>query len=348
MGTRRRYVPWVLACLSAEMTGMSAAAVAARFGHHLFGDGGTPVQWLVVTVVVVSCLVQGLALGMLQARALSLRHVELPQHRMVRVSLTGTGIAWAAAVLPTLLAGHVEDGPPVWLVVLGAVGLGLVSGTLLGATQAFPARDVVTHHPWRWVAASTVTWPVATILVFLGTSVLDSGRPLLVVGGLALVMGVIGAAVLNIFSGAWLGTIGGQPVANRVSLAMVEGHRFGMDRRMVGLGVTGRRTGRVRQFPVQYADHAGALVVVPVRPGRKSWWRNIAATDTPIAVLDHEGWRLTTARVLVPGDKGHSAAEAAYRLRWPHVPLAGGQPVVLIARAAGGIPTVAERLESVG
>jgi len=348
MGTRRRYVPWVLACLAAELTGMSAAAVAARFGHHLFGDGGPPVQWLVATVVVVSCVVQGLALGMLQARALSLRHFELPEHRMVRVSLVGTGIVWAVAVLPTLLAGHVEDGPPVGLVVLGAVGLGLVSGTLLGATHAFPVRDVVTHHPWRWVAVSTVIWPVATILVFLGASVLDAGRPLLVVGGLALVVGVVGAAVLGIFSGAWLGTIGGQPIANRVSLAMVEGHRFGMDRRMVGLGVTGRRTGRVRQFPVQYAEHDGELVVVPVRPERKSWWRNLAAADTSVAVLDHEGWRLATARVLVPGDNGHSAAEAAYRSRWPHVPLAGGQPIVLIARVARGIPTVAERLESVG
>src|SRR3954453_21583956 len=240
MGTRRRYVPWALACVAADLTGMSAAAVAARFGHHLLGDEGTPVQWMVLIVVLLGCLVQGLALGVLQTRALSLRHVGLPQQEMVRIALGGTGIAWAVAVLPTLLAGHVQDGLPVGAVVLVAVGLGLLAGTLLGAARALPVLRAVTHHPWRWVAANTVAWPAATVGIFLGTAVLDTGRPLLVVGGLALVIGLLGAAVFGVVSGAWLGTIDGQPIANKVSLVMVERHHFGMDRRVVGLGVTGR------------------------------------------------------------------------------------------------------------
>jgi len=338
----------VLACLAAELTGMSAAAVAGRFGDRLFGDGGTAGHWLVLVVVVVGCLLQGLALGVLQARALTLRHFGLPQHRMVRVALVGTGIGWSVSVFPTLLAGHVDNGPPVGGVVLAAVGIGLLGGTLLGTTQALLVRDVLTHHPWRWVATSTVTWPTAMILLFLGASVLDAGRPLVVVGGLALVMAVLAAVVLGILSGAWMGTIGGQPIANKVSLAMLEGHHFGIDQRMVGLGVTGRRTGRVWQFPVQYAEHGDALVVVPVHPERKSWWRNLTGAETSIAVLDHQGWRLGTARVLFPGDNGHSAAESAYRKRWSRVELAGRQPVVVVARVVPGIPTVTQQLESVG
>jgi hypothetical protein len=347
MGTRRRYVPWVLVCLAVELAGMSGAAVAARIGERLFGDSGAPGRWLVLAVVIAGCLVEGAGLGLLQSRALAPRVVGASRRHVLRVTFAGAGIGWAVASVPTLLAGRIDRGFTVGAVVLVVVGLGIAAGSFLGVHGSLGVRGVMTH-PWRWAWLNAFGWPAAMALVVLGGSLLGSARPVVVVAGFGLVVCVLGAAVSAVFSGAWLGTIDGQPVENKASLAMVEAHLWGLQHRLVGLGVTGRRTGRLHRFPVQYADHGDALVVVPVRAEHKTWWRNLTGADTSLAVLDAGGWRLATATVLVPGDNGHSAAVSAYRRRWPRVELDAVQPVVVLARVAPGIPTVVEPLESVG
>src|SRR4051794_15566611 len=104
MGTRRRYVPWVLLCIAVELIGMSAAAVAARLGERAFGDSGAPGVLLVLAVVVAGCLVEGVALGLLQARALSPLVAAEPRAHVLRTTFAGAAIGWAVAVAPTLLA----------------------------------------------------------------------------------------------------------------------------------------------------------------------------------------------------------------------------------------------------
>jgi deazaflavin-dependent oxidoreductase (nitroreductase family) len=287
------------------------------------------------------------ALGLLQSRALSPRVSGASRHHVLRVTFAGAGIGWAVASVPTLLAGRVDHGFGVGTVVLLVVGLGLGAGSFRGARRSLSVRELMTH-PWRWAASNAVGWPAAMALVFLGTSSLGTGRPVVVAAGACLVVCILGAGVFVVSSGAWMGTIGGQPVENKVSMAMLGAHGLGFERRLVGLAVTGRRTGLVRRFPVQYADHGAALVVIPVRAEHKSWWRNLTGADTSLAVLDGDGWRSATAQVLVPGDNGHSAAVFAYRRRWPRAELDAVQPVVVLARVAPGIPTVLQPLESVG
>ncbi|MGZ4436239.1 MAG: nitroreductase/quinone reductase family protein [Nocardioides sp.] len=100
-------------------------------------------------------------------------------------------------------------------------------------------------------------------------------------------------------------------------------------RMLVGLRVTGARTGRRFELPVQHA-HAGAgLVVVPGHAEQKRWWRNLR-TRPEVEVL-HEGtWRPMTATVLLPGDPSYDRARAAYEARWRHARLPADQPVVLL------------------
>jgi deazaflavin-dependent oxidoreductase (nitroreductase family) len=176
--------------------------------------------------------------------------------------------------------------------------------------------------------------------IFVGASTAGSGWPLPVLAGFGMVTGVLAGAALGLVSGGWLGIVDGQPLANQVSLALVASRRLGMDKRLVGLAVTGRRTGRVLQFPVQYAEHESALVVLPGNPSHKTWWRNVVEDRTPIEVLDGAGWRPATAQVLFPGDNGHSAALAAYRLRWPRFESPAGQPVVVVHRNTANVRTV--------
>jgi hypothetical protein len=54
--------------------------------------------------------------------------------------------------------------------------------------------------------------------------------------------------------------------------------------RLALLTVTGRRTGRVFTFPVNYQEHDGVLTFVPQSPERKRWWRNLTGAGAPVRV----------------------------------------------------------------
>ena len=344
------YPRWVLACALAETIGMTAAATAARLGQDASADGGAGRRWLALAIVVVGGLVEGVALGILQATVLGSRWPSLRRVRFVLLTVAVAGVGWACASAPGVLGGDESgSGPPlVWIVLAGA-GIGVVMGPVLGAAQAVALRHVV-PHPWRWVAANTAAWPVAMAVIFLGASTASADWSVPVVAAYGAATGLVAGAVLGAVSGIWLASLTDQPVGHRLALAMVAGRRFGMHRRVVGLGVTARQGGRLLRFPVHYADYrvGGAdFVVVPGHPEHKTWWRNLTDGLTSLWVLDAAGWHPARALVLRPGDEGHAPALATYRRRWRHFVPAEQQPVVLLQVVGPGIPATARGFLSV-
>lgn len=338
---------WVLACAIAETIGMTASASAARVGDTVAGAGGTSRSWLALGVVVAGGLVEGSALGLLQARVLAGRWRALARKRFVLFTVAVAGIGWAAASAPSALGG--DDGataPPLVLILLGALGIGVVMGPVLGAAQSVALRGAVAH-PWRWVAANTAAWPPVMVVIFLGASTAGAGWPTWVVAGYGAVTGALAGTALGLLSGLWLGSLDGQPIVNRAVLAMLAGRRFGIHRKLVGLAVRGRRTGRVVRFPVQYAAVGDDLVVVPGHPDRKSWWRNLQDRDVPVEVLHDGRWLQARAELMTPGDRSYERAMAAYLQSWPHSEPGPWEPVVLLHGVRSGIPATSGRLESV-
>src|SRR3712207_8430308 len=111
--------PWVLACATAEAVGMTAAAGAAWAADALASHGAGTLVGLVV--VVSGGLVEGSALGVLQARALGALD-RSARRRWALATVVVAGVGWAGASTPAVLS---EDdgsgvGPPIGLVVLGA------------------------------------------------------------------------------------------------------------------------------------------------------------------------------------------------------------------------------------
>jgi len=338
------YGRWILACAVAETVGMTASAVAARLGQHAVDDGGSGARWLALAVVVAGGLVEGTALGVLQSSVLSSRWRRLSRARFTLVTVLVAGVGWALASAPGVLAGDDEGttAPPLAVVLLGAFGIGLAMGPVLGTAQALALRHVVAH-PWRWVAANAAAWPLAMTVIFVGASTAgaDWSLPVLALYGAA--TGALAGAALGAVSALWIGSLDGQPLANRTALALIAGRRLGLHRRLVGLGVTGRRSGKVTRFPVQYAEHGTELVVVPGHPEHKAWWHNLTDGETPMWVLDGTGWHSATGRVLRAGDDGHAAALSAYRRRWTRFDADSDQPVVVLQLVGPGIPAVSGR-----
>ncbi len=316
---------------------MTASAGAARAGQTLTDRpgplGGTGVA---LAVVVAGGLVEGVALGSAQAWPLGRWLTSLRRGRYVLATVLVAGLGWAAASAPSVLAGDDDGGatPPLGLVLLGAAGLGLVMGPVLGAAQAVALRGAASH-PWRWVGANAVAWPGAMCLIFLGASLPEADWP---VGAVLLdgaVTGAVAGTALGLVTGWFLPSLTGASPHNRLVLDLLASPwRRGLDRSLVGLSVLGRRTGRSIRLPVQYAVDDGGLVVVPGHADRKSWWRNLGRPETPIGVLWSGDWVPGRADLLRPGDEGHAEALATYRRRWPKTHLPDSQIVVRIRYAA--------------
>jgi hypothetical protein len=331
---------WVLACAAAEGIGMAAAATAARIGQDVSSGGASGARWLALAVVIAGGLVEGTALGVLQGAVLARRWPVLRRIGYWMMTLLVAGVGWAAASAPGVLSeDRSGDGPPVALMVLGGLGLGLVMGPILGAAQATALRGVVAH-PWRWVDANVAAWPLAMAVIFAGAASTGPDWPTLAVAAYGALTGLLAGAVLGLVTATWLASLDGQSVNNRLALAMVAGRHLGMHRRLVGLAVTGRRTGLVMKFPVRYAAHDGALVVIPRPVEHQHWWRALAVEEAVLWVLDGSGWHTGHGHLLLPGEEAYDAAVHAYHDRWPRFEAAPHQPVVVLRLVGPGIPAV--------
>lgn len=337
---------WVLACIVAETIGMTAAATAARVGHDLVEDGGA--RLLALGLVVAGGLVEGVALGVLQGRVLATRWPHLHLGRFVALTVLVAGVGWAVASAPSALAtDDGGSGPALGLILLGALGIGLVMGPVLGAAQTVALHGVV-GHPRRWVAANTVAWPAAMVVIFAGASTAGSAWETPVVAAYGALTGAFAGATLGLLTGPWLDSLDGQPLVNRAVLALVGRKRLGLHRRLVGLRVRGRRTGRVLTFPVQYAVTGDDLVVVPGHADRKTWWRNLRSPGTQVEVLIAGRWVSASAELVTAGEHGYEEAVAAYRHRWQHAGPNVWEPIIVLHCVGRGIPASSRGLESVG
>ena len=202
---------------------MTASAGAARAGQALTDRpgplGGTGVA---LAVVVAGGLVEGVALGSAQAWPLGRWLTSLRRGRYVLATVLVAGLGWAAASAPAVLGGGDDGGaaPPLALVLLGAAGLGLVMGPVLGSAQAVALRGAA-PHPWRWVGANAMAWPGAMCLIFLGASVPGADWPL---GALLLdgaVTGAVAGAALGLVTGWFLPSLTGASPHNRVVLDLL-------------------------------------------------------------------------------------------------------------------------------
>jgi hypothetical protein len=310
---------------------MTSAAAAARVADALQDRPG----WAggvgaALAVVVLGGLIEGTAIGTAQAAGLGSWLTGRRRAGWVVVTVVVAGLGWAGASAPAVLSADDGQPPPLALVLLGAVGLGLGMGALLGVAQAPVFRPAVSH-PWRWLLPSSVGWALAMPVIFLGATLPDAGWPTGVVVATGAVTGLAAGAMLGLVTGVLVPTLGKASLVNRVVLALLgsPSHRL-LDRSVVGLRLRGTVSGRLLVLPVSYATDEAGLVVVPGRPERKTWWRNLRA-PAPMAVLVAGTWREATGSVVQPDDPAYPQLVRDYRQRWPRARPASIGPVVRIA-----------------
>lgn len=213
--SRRR---WTALCASAEAVGMTAAAAAAKSSQSILGEQPTAGgRWLALSLVVAGGLVEGVALGVLQAAGLRRLLPKLDRRRWVVITTAVAGLGWAAASAPAALSSGGADAdaaPPVLLVIGGAAALGVVMGGVLGAAQATGLRGLV-GHPARWLAANAAAWGPAMVVIFLGATTPAADWPVVSVVALGTLTGLVAGMVLGLVTGTFLPALDGRPARRR-------------------------------------------------------------------------------------------------------------------------------------
>jgi deazaflavin-dependent oxidoreductase (nitroreductase family) len=102
-----------------------------------------------------------------------------------------------------------------------------------------------------------------------------------------------------------------------------------VDRSVLLLTYTGRRSGRVFTLPVQYAREGATITVVPGRPGEKTWWRNFLDVPRPVEVQIGRRTIYGKAQVYREGLEFSHGIEA-YMRRFPRAAAKG--PISLLLR----------------
>jgi hypothetical protein len=291
-------------------------------------------RWLALGVVVLGGLVEGLALGSLQA--LALRPVLGGRSRgWALVTLLVAGLGWALASAPGTLADTgsadgADNGPPWLLAVLGGALLGTVMGALLGAGQAAIMGPGIRHR-WRWVGVSALAWTPAMAVIFVGATLPSDAWSAAGVLAIAPVTGAAAGFVLGRTSGWLLPSLTGAKPHDLLVLRLLANPLVPwLHRRVLGLRIPGAVSGRMVELPVQYAVDGPRLVVMPGHPETKHWWHNLEWHLTEVHVLRDRHWSSAVAEVLTPGTASYDSARASYTRRWGEVEVPEGQPFVLI------------------
>jgi hypothetical protein len=322
---------WTAFCAIAEAIGMTAAATAAKVSQALVGEPGNGHEAAVVpSLVVCGGLVEGVALGGLQAAGLGRLIPGLNRRRWLLATTAVAGLGWAAASAPAALSGA-DDGsvPPLVLVLGGALAMGAVMGAVLGAVQAKGLSGHV-RHPWRWVGANAAAWAPAMAVIFLGATAPGADWSGPTVAALGTVTGLAAGTVLGLVTGWFLPTLNGPPAHNSIVMFLLGSRAHGaVDRSLVALRVRGKVSGRTFELPVQYVATVDGLVVAPGRPESKRWWRNLTE-PAAVDVLLHGSWHQGLGLLLRPGDPGYDAASAVYRQRWSRIALPEDNPLVRV------------------
>ena len=189
---------------------MTAAAGAARAADELTGaQPGTVARALALVVVVAGGLVEGAALGTLQAGALAGLLPLSRRRRWRTVTVLVAGLGWAVASAPQALSsgGAGSSAPSSTLVLAGAAGSGAALGGLLGWAQSWALHGMVAH-PRRWVGANIAAWVPAMVVIFAGATLPGAAWPTLAVLVTGLVTGLVAGTLVGLVTGVALPALG--------------------------------------------------------------------------------------------------------------------------------------------
>lgn len=217
----RLWLRWVAANGVAEFVGLTSTMALAAGAFAVNDRVALPVALLMALgVAVLGGAVEGLAVGYAQWRVLRDPLPALRVRDWALATAIGAGVAWALGMLPSTLlsaasaahaAGAAPDasaaaagaGPPLWLQLVLAAGMGAVLGPFLGVPQWRVLRRHLPRAGW-WVLANVTAWMLGMPAIFLATGLMPDGASPPVIAAYVAAGCLLAGVVVGAVHGAWL------------------------------------------------------------------------------------------------------------------------------------------------
>lgn len=196
---------WILANALGELVGLGSVAALGFVIVQRAGEPVNPAQALAFAALFILLgAFEGAVVGVAQRQVL---RTLLPSVRgWVLATVVGAMVAWAAGMVPRTVMTVLQEGataateppaePSIFLVLLLAVGLGVVAGPILAAFQCLSLRKAVSGRAWLWLPANAAAWAVGMPVIFLGAQANEVTSSTVGVAALvALAIFIAGAAV---------------------------------------------------------------------------------------------------------------------------------------------------------
>lgn len=208
LGKNSFWLRWTVACGLAEFAGIGLAGLIAGLTIRWLGE---PDAWsekiLTLSAMLLAGALEGWLVGHFQAKVLRTKLPSLSAAGWIKATVWVAVAGWFAGMLPsTFLTGNSQSGaaaePPLWMMTLSVVAMGLAAGALFGWAQYRVLRRYVS---WArgWIGANALAWGAGLWWVYLGASWPDGSEPLwclVALGvGSGLLMGLTVGAVTGLF-----------------------------------------------------------------------------------------------------------------------------------------------------
>lgn len=200
------YASWIVACAIAELLGIALGGAWWFAMDQIDPEPSTlAAQWLALLLKSGSGLVEGTALGGLQA--LVLRHIypALPVARWMLLTIALAVAGWAAGSAIPIFGtfdgtGDASFDPSIgeMAVFSGLLGAGL--GAAFGAVQMRALRTAAQNSIW-WVAVNAAGWALALPIIYFAASTGAPQQAVATVAAKGVAAGLVAGLVLGATTG---------------------------------------------------------------------------------------------------------------------------------------------------
>jgi len=133
-------------------------------------------RMLALSIMLLAGVAEGGLLGFFQWRVLRKLLPGMTAKSWIGITILSAVISWGLGMMPINFFEQQVTEPtvssPLWQVLLGVVGMGLVLGALFGLMQNMVLKHFLPNQ-WQWPLYNMLGWGVAMGWVFLGTTLVQ-------------------------------------------------------------------------------------------------------------------------------------------------------------------------------
>lgn len=199
---------WIGYCGAGEFLGMAIGGTTMFAVNRWLGPGvDSDTRMLALAVMLLAGVAEGSLIGFFQWRVLRRLLPGITAKSWIGVTILAAVIGWGLGMMPAGLlteqAGNTSFASPLWQMLLGGIGMGLVLGALFGLMQNMVLKHFVANQ-WQWPLYNTLGWGAAMGWVFLGAALIGPSWPVAAVIAIAALAGGLGGLSLGAITAIFL------------------------------------------------------------------------------------------------------------------------------------------------